>query len=53
MPGHAPYGVGGAAWSKIVEATRQLAELSDDEDSSSSDVIGAAQHLRSLVRQYV
>jgi hypothetical protein len=53
VPGHAPYGVGGAAWSSIVAATNHLAELGDDEDSSSSDVIGAAQHLRSLVRPYV
>ncbi len=52
-PTHAPYGVGGAAWSKIVESVGALGELADDEESSSSDVIGAAQELRSLVRGYV
>jgi len=53
QPAHAPYGVGGAAWSKIVEAAGQLADLSDDDEAAGSDVIGAAQQLRSLVRQYV
>lgn len=52
-PTHAPYGVGGAAWSKIVEAVRALGELIDEGDASPSDVIGAAQDLRSLVRGYV
>lgn len=51
-PTHAPYGIGGAAWSKIVEAVGELGELTDDE-ASASDVIGAAQQLRSLVRGYV
>lgn len=53
VPTHAPYGVGGGAWSKIVEVTGQLADLSEDEGASGSDVIGAAQQLRSLVRSYV
>lgn len=52
-PTHAPYGVGGAAWSKIVEGVVELGELNDDEESTASDVIGAAQQLRSLVRGYV
>jgi hypothetical protein len=53
LPNHAPYGVGGAAWSKVVALNAHLAELSDDEDASGSDVIGIAQELRALVRQYV
>jgi len=53
LPNRAPYGVGGAAWSKIVEANAALADLSEDVDASPSDIIGAAQQLRSLVRQYV
>lgn len=50
---HAPYGVGGAVWSKVIVALEALAELVADPGSSSSDVIGGAQQLRSLVRQYV
>jgi hypothetical protein len=53
VPTHAPYGVGGAAWSKIVQTNAGLAELCDDVDASGSDVIGAAQELRALVRPYV
>ncbi|HEU4842082.1 MAG TPA: hypothetical protein VFT09_11585 [Ilumatobacteraceae bacterium] len=52
-PVNPPYGVAVATWAKAVDAARQLADLVDDEASSSSDVIGAAQALRTLVRQYV
>ena len=38
---------------KVIDAARQLADLTDDEASTSSDIIGAAQELRSIVRQYV
>lgn len=50
---HAPYGVGGAVWSKVIVALGALRDLVADPGSSSSDIIGAAQQLRSLVRQYV
>ena len=41
-------------WGKIIEiAARRWPTFADDEASSSSDIIGAAQELRSLVRQYV
>ena len=52
-PAAPPYGVGGAVWSKAVAAARHLGDLVDDDASSSSDVIGAAQALRSVVRPYV
>ena len=52
-PAATPYGVSVAIWSKIIDAGQALADLTDDEASSSSDIIGAAQELRSLVRQYV
>ncbi len=42
-----------SAWSKIVQTNAALAELFDDDDAAGADVIGAAQELRSLVRQYV
>jgi hypothetical protein len=48
-----PYGVTVHTWAKIVEAAGTLAELVDEDEPSSSDVIGTAQELRSLVRQYV
>jgi hypothetical protein len=48
-----PYGVGVGVWAKGVDATRALADLVDDDTSSSSDIIGGAQALRSLVRQFV
>ena len=48
-----PYGVSVATWARAVTAARELSDLVDDDDSSSSDIIGAAQTLRSLVRQYV
>jgi hypothetical protein len=52
-PAQPPYGVSVGTWAKTVEAATALTDLVDDEDSSSSDIIGAAQTLRSLVRQYV
>jgi len=48
-----PYGVSVGTWARAVTAAHELAALVDDEDASSSDVIGAAQTLRALVRQYV
>jgi hypothetical protein len=52
-PAAPPYGIAVGVWAKAVDAARALTELVDDDDSSSSDVIGAAQALRSLVRPYV
>ena len=40
-------------WAKAVDAASALGDLIDDDDSSASDIIGAAQALRSLVREYV
>ena len=51
--GQPAYGVSVGTWAKAVEAAQALGELIDDDDASSSDIIGAAQTLRSLVRQYV
>jgi hypothetical protein len=48
-----PYGVSVATWARIVDAADGLGDLVDDETSSSSDIIGAAQELRSLVRSFV
>ena len=48
-----PYGVSVATWARIVDAAQALTDLTDDETSTSSDIIGAAQDLRSMVRQYV
>lgn len=48
-----PYGVSVGAWAKAVEAAGILGDLLDDDDSTSSDIIGAAQTLRTLVREYV
>jgi hypothetical protein len=48
-----PYGVSVGTWARAVTAARELSDLVDDDASSSSDIIGAAQTLRSLVRQYV
>jgi hypothetical protein len=50
---HPPYGVSVGTWSKAVEAATTLGGLVDDDSSSPSDIIGAAQTLRSLVREYV
>lgn len=52
-PGHPPYGVAKTTWKGIVDATVNLADLSDSAEPVASDVIGAAQELRSLVRPYV
>lgn len=49
---HQPYGVPGATWAKVVATANDLVTKCGDE-ASASDVIGAAQALRSLVRQYV
>jgi hypothetical protein len=48
-----PYGVSVGAWAKAVAAAGALGDLLDDEESTASDVIGAAQTLRTLVREYV
>ena len=48
-----PYGVSVGTWAKAVDAATALGSLVDDDSSSPSDIIGAAQTLRSLVREYV
>ena len=48
-----PYGLSTGTWAKAVEAAVALGALVEDEDSSGSDIIGAAQTLRSLVREFV
>ena len=48
-----PYGVAAGTWAGVIDLSGRLVDLCDDEDSSPSDVIGTAQELRSLVRQYV
>jgi hypothetical protein len=48
-----PYGIAVGVWARSVDATRVLDELAGDDDASSSDIIGAAQSLRALVRPYV
>lgn len=48
-----PYGMSTGTWAGVVDAAAALAALVDDESSAASDVIGAAQDLRSKVRQYV
>jgi hypothetical protein len=40
-------------WRGVVEASARVAEATDAAEPDPSDVIGAAQHLRSLVRPYV
>jgi hypothetical protein len=52
-PAHPPYGLAKNVWRGLVEASGRLAEASDAAEQVPSDVIGAAQHLRSLVRPYV
>ncbi len=52
-PGHPPYGLAKNVWRGVVEASGRLAEATDAAEPVPSDVIGAAQHLRSLVRPYV
>ena len=51
--GHPPYGVPAGTWSKVIDSSGRLLDLCEAEEPSPSDVIGAAQDLRSLVRQYV
>ena len=52
MPAQPPYGVPVGTWKKTVGAAGALAGLVDDEGTP-SDIIGAAQALRTLVREYV
>jgi hypothetical protein len=52
-PAVPPYGIAVGVWARSVDAARALTDLVDDDASSSSDIIGAAQSLRSLVRPYV
>jgi hypothetical protein len=52
-PMQPPYGVSVNTWAKILDTAGALAELVDEEELPSSDIIGRAQELRSLVRQYV
>lgn len=51
--GHPPYGVPAGVWSKVIDSSGRLLDLCESAAPSPSDVIGAAQELRSLVRQYV
>jgi hypothetical protein len=51
--GHPPYGVPAGTWVKVIDASGKLLDLCDVEAPSSSDIIGTAQELRALVRQYV
>jgi hypothetical protein len=50
-PAHPPYGLAKNVWRGVVESSGRLAAAT--ESAESSDVIGAAQHLRSLLRPYV
>jgi hypothetical protein len=52
-PQQPPYGVSVNTWARIVDAATALTELGDAEEPVPSDVIGQAQELRALVRQYV
>ncbi|MFV0309177.1 MAG: hypothetical protein ACK5OX_15700 [Desertimonas sp.] len=53
-PAEPAYGLSVAAWTKAVEtADALIAALDDPSEQSASAVIGAAQDLRSRVRQYV
>lgn len=51
--GHPPYGLAKPGWHGVVEASSKLAKAVDVDEIVASDVIGAAQQLRSLVRPYV
>jgi len=53
VPNRSPYGIGGAAWSGIVDLARRLADITNDQASTSSDIIDAAQGLRTALRDYV
>lgn len=48
-----PYGISVGTWARALESADALADMVDDESASASDLIGAAQALRGLVRQYV
>jgi hypothetical protein len=48
-----PYGLEKIAWRGVVDASQRLAAASEAAEPVASDVIGAAQQLRSLVRPYV
>lgn len=48
-----PYGISVGTWARALESADALLDLVDDESASASDLIGAAQGLRGLVRQYV
>jgi len=48
-----PYGMSTGTWAGVVDSSAALVELVDDDSTSASDVIGAAQDLRSKVRQHV
>jgi hypothetical protein len=47
------YGVSVGAWARCIDSMEELVALLDEPTSTSSDIIGAAQDLRSRVRQYV
>ncbi len=47
------YGISVGAWANCVDSAEALAALLESPDSTESDIIGAAQDLRSRVRQYV
>lgn len=47
------YGISVGAWAKCVDSANHLVALLEEPESTSSDIIGAAQDLRSRVRQYV
>jgi hypothetical protein len=47
------YGVSVGAWARCIDSMEELVALLDEPMSTSSDIIGAAQDLRSRVRQYV
>ena len=51
--GQPPYGVPAGTWGKVIDVSGKLLDLCDAEEPSPSDIIGTAQELRSLVRQYV
>jgi hypothetical protein len=53
LPTHPPYGLAKTVWKGIVDAGTNLADLCENPEPAASDVIGAAQQLRSLVRPYV
>lgn len=48
-----PYGIDVPTWASAVEAAQELLALVDNGDATPSDVIGASQQLRSVVRPFV